>query len=85
MVFNFHLNNLLTYRDKQLHGWMWWWGLVKFMAACGVGALANVGVASWAHSGGGGWLWSGLAGILVGLMWNYSATAIFVWPQRRKT
>jgi hypothetical protein len=47
--------------------------------------LANVGVASWAHSGGGGWLWSGLAGILVGLMWNYSATAIFVWPQRRKT
>jgi hypothetical protein len=24
---------------------------VKFMAACGVGALANVGVASWAHSG----------------------------------
>jgi len=85
MAFNFHLNNLLTYRDKQLHGWSWWWGLLKFMAACGLGALANVGVASWFHSGGGGWLWSGLAGILVGLMWNYSATAIFVWPQRRKT
>ena len=85
MAFNFHLNNLLTYRDKQLHGWMWCWGLVKFMAACGLGALANVGVASWFHTSGGGWLWSGLAGILVGLMWNFSATAIFVWPQRRKT
>jgi hypothetical protein len=23
-------------------------------------------------------------GILVGLMWNYGATAILVWPQRRK-
>ena len=52
MVFNFQLNNLLTYRDKQLMGWLWWWGLTKFMAACSLGALANVGVASWLHGGG---------------------------------
>lgn len=84
MVFNFFLNNLLTYRDKQLSGWHWWWGLVKFMLACSLGAVANVGVASWMHGGGEYWLWSGLAGILVGLMWNYGATAILVWPQRRK-
>jgi dolichol-phosphate mannosyltransferase len=84
MVFNFQLNNLLTYRDKQLMGWLWWWGLTKFMAACSLGALANVGVASWLHGGGAGWLWPSLAGILVGLMWNYGATAILVWPQRRK-
>ncbi len=84
MVFNFFLNNVLTYRDKQLKGWQWWWGLAKFMAACALGAVANVGVASWMHGGGEYWLWSGLAGILVGLMWNYGATAILVWPQRRK-
>ena len=65
-------------------GWLWWWGLTKFMAACSLGALANVGVASWLHGGGAGWLWPSLAGILVGLMWNYGSTAILVWPQRRK-
>jgi len=84
MVFNFYLNNVLTYRDKQLKGWSWWWGLAKFMAACALGAVANVGVASWMHGGGEYWQWSSLVGILVGLMWNYGATAILVWPQRRK-
>jgi dolichol-phosphate mannosyltransferase len=84
MVFNFYLNNVLTYRDKQLKGWSWWWGLAKFMAACALGAVANVGVASWMYGGGEYWLWSSLVGILVGLMWNYGATAILVWPQRRK-
>jgi len=84
MVFNFFLNNALTYRDKQLHGWAWWVGLVKFMLACGIGAASNVGVASYIYSDWGYWLFSGLAGILVGLMWNYVTTSLFVWPQRRK-
>jgi dolichol-phosphate mannosyltransferase len=84
MVFNFFLNNALTYRDKQLHGWAWWGGLVKFMLACGIGAASNVGVASYIYSDWGYWLFSGLAGILVGLMWNYVTTSLFVWPQKRK-
>jgi dolichol-phosphate mannosyltransferase len=83
MVFNFFLNNVLTYRDKQLHGWAWWGGLVKFMLACGIGAASNVGVASYIYSDWGYWLFSGLAGILVGLMWNYVTTSLFVWPQKR--
>ncbi|MBU6225659.1 MAG: glycosyltransferase [Burkholderiales bacterium] len=84
MVFNFFLNNVLTYRDKQLHGWAWWGGLLKFMLACGIGAASNVGVASYIYSDWGYWLFSGLAGILVGLMWNYVTTSLFVWPQKRK-
>ena len=84
MVFNFYLNNLLTYRDQQLHGSRWLGGLVKFMAACGLGGAANVGVANYLYGNDGMWVVSGLAGILVGVIWNYGVTSILVWPQRRK-
>ena len=59
-------------------------GLVKFMLACSIGAAANVGVASYIYVDWGNWLWSGLTGILVGMLWNYAATAIVVWPRRRR-
>ena len=84
MVFNFYLNNLLTYRDQQLHGRRWMWGLLKFMLACGLGGAANVGVANYLYGNDGMWVVSGLAGILVGVIWNYGVTSILVWPQRRK-
>ena len=85
MVGNFFLNNALTYRDQQLRGWGLLGGLVKFMLACAIGAFANVGVASYIHSGYGHWALSALAGILVGTVWNYGATAWLVWikPKRR--
>ena len=83
MVFNFYLNNLLTYRDQQLRGSNWWSGLFKFMLACGLGGAANVGVANFIFNQEGLWLLSGLAGILVGVMWNYGVTSIWVWPSRR--
>jgi dolichol-phosphate mannosyltransferase len=85
MVGNFFLNNALTYRDQQLRGWAVLRGLVTFMLACGIGAVANVGVAAYIHGGWGNWLLSGLAGILVGTVWNYGATAYLVWlkPRRR--
>ncbi len=85
MVGNFFLNNLLTYRDQQLKGWRILSGLIKFMLACAVGAFANVGVASYIHSGYGHWALSALAGIVVGTVWNYGATAWLVWikPKRK--
>ena len=83
MVFNYTLNNALTYRDKQLKGLRYVGGLLKFVLACSVGAFANVGVASFIFRDSGDWILSGVAGILVGLMWNYAATALFVWPQRK--
>jgi dolichol-phosphate mannosyltransferase len=79
MVFNFFVNNALTYSDKKLHGKALVWGLLKFMLVCSVGGAANVGVASWIYDDMGYWLFSGLAGILVGLIWNYAATSILVW------
>jgi dolichol-phosphate mannosyltransferase len=84
MVFNFGLNNELTYRDQRLQGWPWLSGLIKFMLACSIGAAANVGVASYIYTDWGNWLWSGMTGILVGMLWNYAATAIVVWPRRRR-
>ncbi len=83
MVFNYYLNNVLTYRDQKLAGREFWLGLFKFILACGVGAAANVGVASFIYKGYGYWLFSGLAGILVGLVWNYLATSLIVWPKRK--
>jgi len=77
------LNNVLTYRDQKLSGREFWLGLFKFILACGVGAAANVGVASFIYKGYGYWLFSGLAGILVGLVWNYLATSLIVWPKRK--
>ncbi len=85
MVGNFFLNNALTYRDQQLRGWRLLPGLLKFMAACSVGAFANVGVASYIHGGYGHWVLSALAGVVVGTVWNYGATAWLVWVKPKKT
>ena len=45
MVFNFQLNNVITYRDQRLRGHRLWRGLLLFMFVCGVGGVANVGIA----------------------------------------
>jgi dolichol-phosphate mannosyltransferase len=82
MVFNFNLNNILTYSDQKLTGIGFWFGLVKFMLACSIGALANVGVASFIYKDYGYWVISGLAGVLVGVVWNYVATSLVVWPKK---
>jgi dolichol-phosphate mannosyltransferase len=80
MTSNFFLNNVITYRDMRLRGPQLLWGWLSFVAACSVGALANVGIASYLFvSGGSGWLLSALSGILVGAVWNYAVTAVYTW------
>jgi len=79
MVGNFTLNNLITYRESKLSGLDWFRGLFLFCLACSVGAVANVGVAAYLHGEGTLWLLSGLAGVLVSTVWNYAATAFYVW------
>jgi len=82
MIFNFILNNALTYRDQRLTGISFFFGMVKFMFACSIGALSNVGIASFIYFDSGNWLFSGLAGIIVGLIWNYGATSVLVWSKQ---
>jgi dolichol-phosphate mannosyltransferase len=79
MTFNYAVNNELTYRDRRLRGLPWLRGWLSFVLACGIGALANVGVAAQLHAGRTSWLLSALAGIAVGVVWNYVVTALVVW------
>jgi dolichol-phosphate mannosyltransferase len=83
MTFNFFLNNLFTYRDRRLRGMRLWRGLLSFYAVCGLGALANIGVAAYAFSQQVQWAVSAGAGILVGTLWNYLATARYTWGSRK--
>jgi dolichol-phosphate mannosyltransferase len=79
MVFNFWLNNVLTYRDRRLHGWKLVRGLLTFMAACSVGALANIGIASFLFANKAQWAAAALAGVIIGAVWNYAVTQIYTW------
>ncbi len=83
MTSNFFLNNLFTYRDRRLKGWAVLRGLVSFYVVCSLGALANIGVASYAFAQRTEWAISAAAGIVVGTLWNYLATARLTWRTGR--
>ncbi len=83
MVFNFWLNNLLTYRDRRLRGRKWLTGLLSFMLACGLGAVANVGIASYLFESHTQWMLAALSGIAVGAVWNYAITQLYTWGHDR--
>jgi len=82
MTSNFLLNNMLTYRDRRLTGRRLVTGLLSFYAVCSLGAVANVGIASAAFAEHYTWWASGLAGVAVGVVWNYAVSSVFTW--RRK-
>ena len=82
MVFNFAINNLLTYRDRRLRGASWFKGLLTFMAACSIGALANVGIARYLFVNKTQWILAALAGVMVGAVWNYAVTQLYTWTKK---
>jgi dolichol-phosphate mannosyltransferase len=79
MTGNFLLNNRLTYRDRRLSGWMMLRGLTGFYVISLVGALSNVGIASWLYAHDPVWWLAGLAGAVMGAVWNYSMSNLLVW------
>ncbi|MEY9534885.1 glycosyltransferase [Sinorhizobium fredii] len=83
MTANFFLNNMLTYRDMRAKGFSGIMrGLLSFYLVCSIGALANVGVANTFFTSNYTWWLSALAGIVVGVGWNYGASALFTWRNR---
>lgn len=84
MTFNFALNNVLTYRDLRLRGWAMVRGWLTFVAACSIGALANIGVAHYLFRSDGGWVGAAVAGVLIGAVWNFAATAVLTWRPRTR-
>jgi dolichol-phosphate mannosyltransferase len=82
MTSNFLLNNFLTYRDQRLKGLRILRGLLLFYVVCGVGLLANVGVAFSVYDQEPIWWLAGAAGALMGVVWNYAVSSLFVWRRR---
>ena len=82
MTTNFILNNFLTYRDQRLKGFAILRGLLAFYFVCSVGLLANVGVAFSVYDHEPIWWVAGAAGALMGVVWNYAMSGLFVWRKR---
>jgi dolichol-phosphate mannosyltransferase len=82
MTSNFILNNFLTYRDQRLKGFAILWGLLAFYLVCSVGLFANVGVAFSVYDQEPIWWLAGAAGALMGVVWNYAMSGLFVWRKR---
>jgi dolichol-phosphate mannosyltransferase len=82
MVFNFQLNNQITYRDQRLRGPRLWRGLLLFLVVCGIGAAANVGIARVLYQTHTYWTLAGTVGAVIGVVWNYAVSATLVWRAR---
>lgn len=81
MTSNFFLNNLITYRDRRLRGWAMIAGLLSFCTACSIGAVINAGIAIHVFSVVPNWWLAGLAGALIGAIWNYGVSRVFTWSR----
>lgn len=82
MTFNFALNNIFTYRDRKLKGLLWWRGLLTFYLVCAVGAIGNVGIGSLVYQHSSTWWLAGIAGAIVGSVWNFVASGWLTWARR---
>lgn len=80
--FDFLLNNSVTYREVRLRGVALWRGLLAFYGVSLLGAVGNVGVGSLVYRYDRVWWLAGLAGVTVGLVWNYAASATVTWRAR---
>ena len=83
ILFNYVLNNLITYRDiRHKTAGAWLKGLLGFYLVCSAGAVANVGVGVLVFAAEPRWWLAGIAGVVVGSLWNFCASTLLVW---RKT
>jgi dolichol-phosphate mannosyltransferase len=84
IVFNYSVNNLLTYRDRRRRGLRWLTGLASFAAACSIGAVANVSVAEYLFERHVAWVLAAVGGIIAGAVWNYAVSSVYTWnaPKR---
>jgi dolichol-phosphate mannosyltransferase len=81
MTFNFFLNNIFTYHDRRLRGWKMVRGLMSFYAVCMVGGAANVGIGNWVNAQDGRWWLAGMAGVVIGAVWNFAAASFVTWKK----
>jgi dolichol-phosphate mannosyltransferase len=82
IVSNFAINNVLTYRDRRLHGLTFFSGLLRFFLVSMAGLVSNIGVSDWLFVNAQKWWVAGLAGAVIGVVWNYVVASQFVWRSR---
>jgi len=82
IVSNFAINNALTYRDRRLHGLAFFNGLSRFYLVSMAGLVSNIGVSDWLFVNAQKWWVAGLAGAVIGVVWNYVVASQFVWHSR---
>jgi dolichol-phosphate mannosyltransferase len=83
MVFNFILNNAITFRDRKLRGLRLILGLFTFCIACSIGALMNVSFASFVFDKGLPWQVAGILGMAISSVWNYGVNTVITWRRSR--
>ena len=79
MTSNFFLNNATTYRDRRLKGFGAAKGLLVFYVICGIGTVSNIAVASWLYQFYPRWIAPGLAGAVIGAVWNFTLSSQLLW------
>jgi dolichol-phosphate mannosyltransferase len=79
MTWNFVFNNMITYRDQRLRGASFFRGLASFYAIGAIGAFANIGIGQLLFEQGQSWWLAGIAGALIGVVWNYTMSRLFTW------
>ena len=81
MTENFFLNNVVTWRDRTLHGLHLVSGLASFWVACSFGAWVNVIFARSLFQSGATWYLAGICGIILSSVWNYGISSLFTWQE----
>jgi dolichol-phosphate mannosyltransferase len=79
MIWNFVLDNQLTYRDKPLKGRAFFYGLITFYLVCSLGTFVNVGVAIGLYQFNSGLILAVFAGSILGSVFNYAASFVLTW------
>ncbi len=79
---NYTLNNALTYRDRRRHGWRFITGLVLFSLLCSFGVFAGVGLSTLIYNQEPRWWLDGIAGAVIGAVWNYITSSAITWRAR---
>jgi dolichol-phosphate mannosyltransferase len=82
MTSNFILNNSLTYRDRKLKGLGLIRGFIGFCLFGTIGAVTDIGLASQLYAHHEVWWLAGLAGSIMGVLWNYAMSSMFIWRTR---
>ena len=84
MLFNYSVNNVVTYSDQKLKGRNFYIGFVIFCVLCSVGIVANIGMANILHERYSqfSYVLPALAGALIAVVWNYVATQTLVWGRK---